>query len=507
MSQTRTNAAYTSEFRHEFEADTATLFRRRLKWLLLTLLVLAFLDFSVVWIGSAVERASETDIPVIGADLSWTPAFERAYLALSTLTVVVCGASYIAIRRSRVPRANLARISTWLVVGLGCMFVAAALVTKKPAYFMFEIMIVHLLAACFLPWTPMQALAPIGMVIGFYGLAAFFVDGFQSASHVWAAVFSPLMGMPGVFVAWLKHSRRLEQYKIAALQRRYGEFRRELFDAQRVHEAMFPAPVTDGPVRFWYEYEPMRAIGGDFVFVSRPERHAGARMSVVLLDVTGHGITAALTVNRLYGELQRVFAEDPDLTPGQVLKLLNRYVHLTLVGHSIYATALCLRVCAASGQIEYASAGHPPAFLRGVDGTVHELESTALVLGACGDTDFDPAPALHRFGPGDVVIAYTDGAIEAADDHGRMLGVRGMRGLVAGTPQHVALLARRSLSSKPMEDSAGAWARCILRAVEQHRSGPPRDDTLVVEIARPIGAAHSRAHPTPPDTAPIAAVG
>ena len=64
--------------------------------------------------------------------------------------------------------------------------------------------------------------------------------------------------------------------------------------------AQFPAEYDDGFVRFEYRYTPMRELGGDFVHL-----HVAASgiVHVVLLDVTGHGLAAALTVNRLYGEL------------------------------------------------------------------------------------------------------------------------------------------------------------------------------------------------------------
>ncbi len=112
------------------------------------------------------------------------------------------------------------------------------------------------------------------------------------------------------------------------------------------------------------------------------------------------------------------------------------------------------------------------AFLRAVDGTVEELASTAFVLGACPDTEFDPSPRTLPFRPGDSVIAYTDGALEAKDKDGRMLGTKGMQRIV-GSPSHCP---------------TGSWPGIILGIVEQHRFGPPADDTLVIEVFRPLDA-------------------
>src|SRR6185295_15808135 len=99
---------------------------------------------------------------------------------------------------------------------------------------------------------------------------------------------------------------------------------------------------------FHYVYEPMRQIGGDLLFVFPPSHQhqddgVGA-LSLVVLDVTGHGIAAALTVNRIVGELERLFIDDPDAPPGKALAVLNRYVFSTLSKHDHYVTAICLRV-------------------------------------------------------------------------------------------------------------------------------------------------------------------
>ena len=211
---------------------------------------------------------------------------------------------------------------------------------------------------------------------------------------------------------------------------------------------------------------------------------------MVLVDVTGHGIAAALTVNRLYGELERVYAENSAICPREVLRLLNRYIHLTMAKHSVYATAIAMTINPKGGEggdsIQYASAGHPPAFLRGVDGTIQELESTAFVLGVCAHEDFDAELRTLRFGPGDAIIAYTDGASEARDERGRMLGTTGMRSILAGAPVHLSQLAGRSLGNRPLDNLCGSWCRTVLSSVETYRHGPPDDDTLVVEITRPL---------------------
>jgi serine phosphatase RsbU (regulator of sigma subunit) len=215
----------------------------------------------------------------------------------------------------------------------------------------------------------------------------------------------------------------------------------------------------------------MRHIGGDYLYVFRHQREdASCVLSVVVLDVTGHGVPAALTVNRLHGEVELLFAEDPEASPGQVLRALNRYIHLTLAKHSIYATALCMRFDPAGDRMDAASGGHPPAFLVGTDGTIEDISPTTFVLGACRDEDFDPGETGFRFHEGDRVLAYTDGAIEARKADGIMLRIDGLRAMIA--------------SGRP---EPGDWPGQLLGAVTGYRGGAPtEDDTLFVEVFRPL---------------------
>lgn len=337
----------------------------------------------------------------------------------------------------------------------------------------------HILASLFIPWTPRESVIPLIPLLLIYALLVLFFSGsIGFGGRVLAVAVAPVIGVPGVTIAWWRHGRFRQRFHYRMLRGRYGEMKRELVDARRIHEALFPSPLDSGPVRFDYRYEPMRQIGGDFLFAHifpgiDPSMEGQEPISVVIIDVTGHGIPAALTVNRLHGELERIFAEEPDIGPGEVLRSLNRYVHLTLSRHSVYATAICLRADPTTSTLQWASAGHPPAFLRTVDGRLEEINSTTFVLGACHGADFDPDEQSVRFMPGDTLIAYTDGATEARSATGAMLRTEGLRNIVIG--------------SRPDPGPDGGWSSAVLRAVDRHRHGPPADDTLIVELYRPLG--------------------
>ena len=504
-------ATFTADFRHEFEAERREWLRRRFLW------------YTGV-IGGLSVLSTLGGLFMFASDESSARAIALPTLLLNILGVALyAGAFGFALRSGRsVSREAFVRIVIALIIAAGLLQLASSHVSIRVAKdvaaqqeagegggdgagdemipagstvrvsedtpfgfavsigFLGSVLVTHFLASLFIPWTPRESILPLIPLLGIYAvLILFFSPGIGFGGRIVAVVVAPAIGVPGVLIAWWRHGRFRQRFHYKMLRGRYGEMKRELVDARRIHEAIFPAPLTEGPVRFDYRYEPMRQIGGDFLFAHvfpgiSAEEQGREPISVVIIDVTGHGIPAALTVNRLHGELERIFAEEPDIGPGEVLRTLNRYVHLTLSRHSVYATALCLRADPNSGTLQWASAGHPPAFLRTVDGRIEEAGSTTFVLGACHGPDFDPDEHTLRFMPGDTLVAYTDGATEARSETGAMLRTDGLRGIVAG--------------SRPDPGPDGGWASAVLRAVDRHRHGPPADDTLIVELYRPLGA-------------------
>lgn len=536
MSLLRPSATFTTEFGHEFEAERERLLRRRFLWYTAVNWVLGILAVIIgaVTIWFSQERGIAAQVVAV--------------LANAVLTVVYLGA-FLHVRRSSRTQIPVKQLAYGLIVLTGVVSLLVGVVTaettrgmkvrssgfrgvgvsvtdpKTPdsspdpgqadsdalpttppgdggvsarnsneeaedrnasnervgsmtvaASGIAQILVSHFFACLFLPWTPRESVRPLVPLLALNAVITlvYMILGGAWVFGTLTILLSPLIGVPGAGVCWWRHSRMREGFQTKLVYRRYGEMRQELFNARQIHEALFPKACTEGPARFSYRYEPMRQIGGDYLYASHWRREdAEPVLSLVILDVTGHGIPAALTVNRLHGELERIFAEEPGTPPGEVLRLLNRYVHLTLATHSVYVTAVCLRVDPNAGTLEYASGGHPPAFIRTVDDHIEELNSTAFVLGVCAAADFNSAPASLPFGPGDTLIVYTDGAIEARDKSGRMYGITGLRRLIAqGRP-----------------DAVGGWPAAILGEVDAFRHGPPADDTLVIEIVRPLDSA------------------
>lgn len=487
MSGNWDTSTFTTEFGQEFEADRGVRLRRRFVWYSGIVggafLLLALLDFIDLLVGDATPRRP---------DYAYTARWFQMAVTLLTGGLYLGALAYVRARRRSEDLAI--RVVYWLLLGYGLLALLSAWLGRYAGaevrpdgtvatndeiglVWYWKVLLAHVLASLFLPWTPREAFRPVLPILL---LNAVFI--LASTDPLWVKLLAigatPLIALPGMTICWWRHSRYRDRFAFKALRGRYSEMKRELVDARRIHESLFPRPVLSGPIRFIYRYEPMRQIGGDYLYAFFPpvEDQPGVKnlgdLSLVIVDVTGHGIPAALTVNRLHGELDRIYAEHPGSGPGEVLALLNRYVHLTLSSHSVYVTAFCVRVDAEQGAIHYASGGHPPAFLRAVDGTVEQLDSTAFVLGACPGADFKSDPRTLRFGPGDSLVIYTDGAIECRDAKGKFFSIAGLQKLIAlSTP-----------------DAAGGWPATVLGAVHRHRFGPPADDTLIVEVHRPLAS-------------------
>ena len=507
-------ANFTSEFTQEFDVETGRLLRRRFMWFLAVTLGIWFfglIGLGLMWADVGAAPAGHTteviSSPVMtdtggiaepeaadGTDPSESPQIERRRphvplltKILLTLVAIVDISVYVwfllRVRRSRPDKTALLWLTRILLVYIGVIGVVNTVIQLPlsdqlaggvpwPSLgFGFS----FLMASVFLPWSPREVVSTVAVVLGLHVVVYMAMHLPPSLAWVWLVVL-PLFVAPGFAVCAVKHSSRMRAFKMRFLSSRYTEVRREMTDARRIHEDLFPQPRDVGDIVFTYTYQPMRLIGGDYLFCfESPGIEGRVPVNVVLLDVTGHGLAAALTVNRLHGELERIYAEDPHAEPGHVLGLLNRYVHLTLAQHSIYASAVCLRIDPTTSELTYANAGHPPMFLRGVDGTIEELDSTAIVLGACRPEDFHADPQTHTFMPGDMLIAYTDGAMEARDDKGKCIGRTWLTAMIAAT-----------------KCGPGEWPRRIIAELDARRSGPPEDDTLVIEVQRRLATDAAR---------------
>lgn len=331
----------------------------------------------------------------------------------------------------------------------------------------------HLIVCLFIPWTIRESIRPAAIIAG-AAIAVMAINVLFGVAIWWLLVgmmfLLPFAFVPGTLICWWRYSRFNKTFQMQFESGRYRALQQELNSARQVHDANLPTPRLDGPVRLTYVYEPMRQIGGDLLMIY-PTDPSLPPQFVILFDVTGHGVAAALSVNRIVGEIERLLAENPNETVEALARSLNRYVHLTLARHHLYVSALLFQIDLTNGMLHCVNAGHPTAYhIAASSRAVREIESTSMLLGVVSDSDFDLETNDLPFQMGDAIVGYTDGASEAADPDQRMLGLAGVR-------EAIGIAANQN-------DDPGHWPAAVGEYVVRHRRTPPQDDTIIFSLWR-----------------------
>jgi len=212
---------------------------------------------------------------------------------------------------------------------------------------------------------------------------------------------------PAVRVAQLVHQQKLE---VQARER----YEQELRIARLIQQTLLPQTLPQLPGwQVWAYYQPARAVGGDFYdFLNLPD----GRLAAVIGDVTDKGVPAALvmaTVRSLLRAALEQFA-----APGRVLE----YTNDRLCGDippKMFVTCLVALINPATGEMQYANAGHDLPYRRHGQG-VEELRATGMPLGLLSGMAYEERAVTLT--PGDSLLLYSDGLVEAHNPRREMFG-------------------------------------------------------------------------------------
>jgi sigma-B regulation protein RsbU (phosphoserine phosphatase) len=192
-----------------------------------------------------------------------------------------------------------------------------------------------------------------------------------------------------------------------------GEIQRELELARQMQLAIMPGafPASDD-FHVAARYVPMTSVAGDlYDFLPAGERQAG----LFIADVSGHGVPAALIASmvKMAAASQRKHAAHP----AQLLSGMNAALCGNTQGQ--FVTAAYVHLDAHARELRYAAAGHP-AMLMLRNGVVTEVAENGLLLAASEDAAYSDKTLPIE--PGDRLLLYTDGLVEARDGEGEIFG-------------------------------------------------------------------------------------
>jgi sigma-B regulation protein RsbU (phosphoserine phosphatase) len=179
----------------------------------------------------------------------------------------------------------------------------------------------------------------------------------------------------------------------------------------------------------------MRALGGDcFHFVPLPGRRhkrtgrlvpvvrAGKYVALAVADASGKGLPAALIIANVQSSLRTATLFAPE-DPGAVVTAVNRQLHACSPADR-YATLFYGVFDEHTRRLHYVNAGHNPAVVIRRGSAVTWLEASAPPVGLFAETVYR-AQAVQLYS-GDLVVAYTDGIVEATNTSGADWGVEGL---------------------------------------------------------------------------------
>jgi sigma-B regulation protein RsbU (phosphoserine phosphatase) len=230
-----------------------------------------------------------------------------------------------------------------------------------------------------------------------------------------------------------------------------GEIQRNLLPSSLPQISGYDLSAVSRPVHF---------IGGDYYnVVSLSDTQTG----FCIADVAGKGIPGALLMSNLQAALRPLMR--PDVPPHQLCSRLNRAL-CEIMPENKFISLFYGVLDSQSHRLTYCNAGHnPPIVLRG-DGTASELDSSGAILGRFPQWQY--AQAVCALNPGETLLLFTDGVVEASDAQNAQFG-----------EQRLTRLAQES-----SDLDATAMQSALLQAVSSYCGGKFQDDATMIVLRR-----------------------
>ncbi|MBI4531578.1 MAG: PP2C family protein-serine/threonine phosphatase, partial [Candidatus Latescibacteria bacterium] len=244
-----------------------------------------------------------------------------------------------------------------------------------------------------------------------------------------------------------------------------GELARELRIAHDVQMGILPQTVPQIP---GYDIAgvcfPANHVGGDYYEYLWVDE-AKTKLAIVVADVSGKGMKAAMAVMR-FSEILRyeIYGRQ---SSDEILAGMNRSVYGRLE-QLLYVT-VCVGVLDVAGRsLEVSQAGHPPVYhLSSRTGRVMEVGAYDMPVGLVPEVEY-PRKAVE-IEPGDLLIFYTDGVYEARDRDGGLYGFQRLE---------------RVIGSLEPDRSAEEWVDRIVADVERFSGSSQQEDDLTVVVVK-----------------------
>jgi serine phosphatase RsbU (regulator of sigma subunit) len=195
--------------------------------------------------------------------------------------------------------------------------------------------------------------------------------------------------------------------------------KRDLEIAREIQTWLVPSqpPRVEG-ADIAFATRPQNSVAGDYYDAFYPDPEKQGRLVVVIADVAGKSVPAALLMATLQASLRTIAGEGASVA--DLVTRLNRYACAHSLEGRRFTTAVLCEYDTASRQLTYVNAGHNAPILRRANGDLQNLDIGGLPLGIEINSTYRTASL--ELCPGDALIFFTDGVVEAFNESGEEFG-------------------------------------------------------------------------------------
>jgi serine phosphatase RsbU (regulator of sigma subunit) len=245
--------------------------------------------------------------------------------------------------------------------------------------------------------------------------------------------------------------------------------KRDLEIAREIQKWLVPqSPPSVSGVDIAFTTRPANTVAGDFydAFLCPGPLGEGspARLVLVVADVAGKGMPAALLMATFQSSL-KTLVQQPIPLPDLVSRLCRYSCEHSLEGLR-FTTAVIAELDPLTGALAYVNAGHNPPALRRADGAIEWLTIGGLPLGVQASIAYESATLILR--PGDRLVIFSDGVVEAQDTRGQEYGDARLTEVLKGVRE---------------EGAAGTLDR-LMSSVDSFVGTAPRSDDITCLVMR-----------------------
>jgi serine phosphatase RsbU (regulator of sigma subunit) len=389
------------------------------------------------------------------------------------IMLIVASAALILFLSGRTATLTSAKANVFFFIVV-MLFILTKSNLLYPHYFYFSssvYLFVLFLLSFTIPWVPLEILPITIMVMGSYSVLYFIIrKGSPEALIPDVAIYDYISGLillllGGVLSSTVRRKDMLREIQnfnyFKQIQEKQQQMTGELELATRVHRTLIPRSFTHKLVDVAITYLPMNYIGGDYAkfhFID------GKKLVFMICDVTGHGVSAALLVNRIHTEFERLTREHT--TPGELLDKLNEFIISDFGGTEMYLSAFCGMLDFGSMKLFYSNHGHPPQYLYRMNSSgILPLPSQEPILGV-QVSDSKGVQSELDFTEGDKLILFTDGVTENRSASGEEFGTDRLEDFIS---------ARHSLK-------AADFSKTLAEELKRFNNNTLSDDILILTL-------------------------